>query len=349
MVAKPSKCKSFGLCRNNVSYRAGDPNTKTYAPFDPKLFIAGCLIRFLGNDPFKFLGRIVYTHLKDSAQRKLVLDKLHEDMRIVDAIHLKGIAKAWLYNNYIIAFLSWPLLIYDFPPTFTNAITATVTRYIKKWLNIHKTVSPELLFNPSPGLGLHHPKIYLKSLQVVKYLILAKSKDTRSNYLASRQLTEAKHNKSKRWQPSIVATTIERDLQWEEHFQRDPSILSNTNSNTRSKAFSKCSTKGQRKLITSRLKRNELETMRLRLHGLCRGGDFLNWDNMMEHDLTWNDMIYAIPESVLTFKINATAKALPSISNLRRWGVRRGGRCNLCKKKKKKKKKKKRNCVAQSE
>ena len=106
MMAKPSKCRSFGLCRNNVSYRAGDPNTKTYTPFDPKLFIVGCLIRFIGNDPFKFLGRIVYTHLTDYAQRKLVLDKLHEDMHIVDAIHLKGIAKAWLYNNYIIAFLS---------------------------------------------------------------------------------------------------------------------------------------------------------------------------------------------------------------------------------------------------
>ena len=80
--------------------------------------------------------------------------------------------------------------------------------------------------------------------------------------------------------------------------------------------------------------------MRLRLHGLCRGGDFLNWDTMMEHDLTWNDMIYVIPESVLTFKIDATAKALPSISNLRRWVVRRGGRCTLCKKEKR---------VAQSE
>ena len=44
-------------------------------------------------------------------------------------------------------------------------------------------------------------------------------------------------------------------------------------------------------------------------------------DNIMEHDLSWKEMIFDIPEQVLSFKLNATAMTLPSLSNLRRWDV----------------------------
>ena len=50
----------------------------------------------------------------------------------------------------------------------------------------------------------------------------------------------------------------------------------------------------------------------------------------MEHDLSWKEMIFDIPEQVLSFKLNATAMTLPSLSNLLRWGIRRLGRCPIC-------------------
>ena len=42
--------------------------------------------------------------------------------------------------------------------------------------------------------------------------------------------------------------------------------------------------------------------MRVRLFDLCRGGNFLTWDNIMEHDMSWKEMIYDIQEQVLSFK-----------------------------------------------
>ena len=72
--------------------------------------------------------------------------------------------------------------------------------------------------------------------------------------------------------------------------------------------------------------------MRIRLCYLCRGGKCLTWDNIMEHDLSWKEMIYDIPEQVLSFKLNATAMTLPSLSNLKRWGIKHVGRCPLCNK-----------------
>ena len=89
-------------------------------------------------------------------------------------------------------------------------------------------------------------------------------------------------------------------------------------------------TKGKRKLITTRLKQKETEAMRLRLIDLCRGGNYLAWDRIMNHDLSWKDMVFDISEQVLSFRLNAIAMTLPSWSNLNRWGIKRGGRCPLC-------------------
>ena len=43
-------------------------------------------------------------------------------------------------------------------------------------------------------------------------------------------------------------------------------------------------------------------------------------------------MIYELSESVLSFRINAISKALPSPANLHRWGFKSEGKCALCNK-----------------
>ena len=76
--------------------------------------------------------------------------------------------------------------------------------------------------------------------------------------------------------------------------------------------------KEQRGLITDRLKRNEIEAMRIRLFSLCRNGNFLTWDSIMDTDLTWNEMIFDLSEHVIAFRQNVISMYLPSMSNLRR-------------------------------
>ena len=69
--------------------------------------------------------------------------------------------------------------------------------------------------------------------------------------------------------------------------------------------------------------------MRVRLFDLCRNGNFLTWDNIMDSDITWKEMIFDMSESVISFKYNAISMSLPSISNLRRLGLRKGGKCGI--------------------
>ncbi len=86
MNAKPPKCRSLGLSRTNVWFRNPLSDEKTYSAFDPKLIFAGSPIAFIGKDPFKSLGRLVFATLSDSHQRKQLIQQVKDNMQIIDNI-----------------------------------------------------------------------------------------------------------------------------------------------------------------------------------------------------------------------------------------------------------------------
>ena len=107
MIAKPKKCKSLALSLSELGFRTHiTSETKTYSSFDPKLIISGSLINFIGLSPFKFLGGKVFADLSDSAIRHEVTQMFNSYFNTIDALFLKGTAKAWLYNNYVLAFMA---------------------------------------------------------------------------------------------------------------------------------------------------------------------------------------------------------------------------------------------------
>ena len=65
--------------------------------------------------------------------------------------------------------------------------------------------------------------------------------------------------------------------------------------------------------------------MRIRLFDMCRNGNFLSWDSIMDSDIGWKEMIFDLSENVVSFRYNAISMSLPSLSNLRIWGIRKGG------------------------
>ena len=231
----------------------------------------------------------MFSDLSDSNQRSLLLQQITNDMAKVDAIPLKGIAKTWLYNNYVMTFITWPFIIYDFPPSFVNTITAIVKRYLKRWLHLHKTARPELLFLACPGLGVKNPTTSLKSLHIVKHLILSKSDDPRTRFVANANHAKAAAANDKRWKPEIEAVEIEKEIRWEEKYM--PKKHTSKSAKV-APPFGACSHKAQRQLITKRFKEKEAEAMRVRLIDLCRCGNFVAWDRIMDHDISWKEMVF---------------------------------------------------------
>ena len=67
-----------------------------------------------------------------------------------------------------------------------------------------------------------------------------------------------------------------------------------------------------------------IEKMMGNLPNHCYGytiqGDWLNFDAVLKADLSWNSLIYSIPQELLKFLLNFTHNVLPTSDNLRRWG-----------------------------
>ena len=211
------------------------------------------------------------------------------------------------------AFITWPFSIYEYPPSFVNKITAIVTRYLKKWLCLHTTTSPELLFLDCPGLVVKHPTTSLKSLQIVKHLILSNSDDSRTKFVANINKAKAQAALDKRWKPEISAANIERELQWEEKYMPVKHNVTQVKSSRSPQPYTTSSPKTKRKTITTRFKKKEAEAMRVRLFDLCRGGNFVAWDRIMDHDISWKEMVFDVSEQVLSFRRNAVVMTLPKL------------------------------------
>ena len=100
MKAKPSKCKSLSFCNSTSA------GSTTYGPVNAHLFIGSDPISDIADSSFKFLGRLLSKILQDFAVRKSVLQIFKDNFELLDEQFLKGSAKAWIYTNYILAFLS---------------------------------------------------------------------------------------------------------------------------------------------------------------------------------------------------------------------------------------------------
>ena len=224
--------------------------------------------------------------------------------------------------------MSWPLMIYDFPPSYADKFTAIVNKFVKSWLNVHHPTSPEVFYLPEAGLKLKHLKTYLKCMQLTKHHLLANSRDPKVRCIYESRLHKAHASRANKWSPEATLVDIERELIWESKFLPKGNISSSRTH----QPFISASPKLKRKLISKRLKKKEADKMRVRLLNLCKNGNFTTWDNIMSSDITWSDMIHDLSESVLAFRINGISNSLPSPSNLRTWGVKVEGRCALCNK-----------------
>ena len=203
MEAKPSKCKSLSFCQPDSS------TGSSYGAVIGNLRIGNHLIADIGDNPFKFLGRLILKSLSDIALRDSVLQIFNDHMSLVDSQFLKGAAKTWIYNNYILAFLSWPLLVYDFAPYFADQLTAITNRFLKKWLKVFHPASPEIFYLPEAGLNCKHPKTFLKCMQLTKHHLLSTSRDPTVRFIHESKLRKAISSRGRKWSPETTLLEIE--------------------------------------------------------------------------------------------------------------------------------------------
>ena len=314
MKAKPSKCISLGMKVIDGTYRS----------FDPEIVVGGSQIQYVGDTPIKFLGHWIYVDLGLKDTKKLIEDKMMALFQAVDESGLNGVMKCWIYNNLLTSKLSWDLMIYNLPVSFVKDLEAICTRYLKKWLGVTRSITVSVLYRKRDYFGLNLKRLsdLYKLLQVSKGYTLKNSEDPK--------VKEAYENKRKsqegssRWGYTTELSARERDLYFRE--------LVGVTVKGRMGLGSEKTASSEKEKLKELVGQISEQDLLLTLVDKGTQGRFLTWENTMQLDIGWNNLIYnyKMSPALLKFHLNAMHDVAHTPANMSLWNYAEVGHCPLC-------------------
>ena len=316
MRAKPSKCVALGM-----KVQEG-----RYVSFDPALSIGGEKMCYLGGTPIKFLGHWIHVNLDDSETRKMIEGKLKMLLDKVDESTINGIMKCWVYNHLVTSKVSWELMIYNLPITFVKDLEAMCTKYLKKWLGVTRSITVTVLYRSKDHFGLNLKRLsdLYKTVQVGKGHMLKNCDDPKVK--AAFDHRKERYSDSKRWNYVKELGERERDLYFQELVGVVTSDRQGLGFNSKGKL--PCERDRLKQLIASISESEMLQT----LYNKSVQGRFLTWENTMQLDLGWNNLIYNYHMSpeLLKFHLNSIHDTAHTPANMKLWKYSSTAKCLLC-------------------
>ena len=159
--------------------------------------------------------------------------------------------------------------------------------------------------------------------QVNKEIILSCSRDTTVRRVASRR-REREIDKKMKWSP---ATKLDVAIQRVTH----KTMFKSQNDRAGLGHGRFVSKPTMRKNLTAEV-RDMIDEERLpHILSLIKQSKWLEWDQVIDLDLKWKEVMYALSPSSLSFVLNAIQDSLPDPANLKRWCPTTTQECGLCK------------------
>ena len=229
-----------------------------------------------------------------------------------------------IYNNLITSKLSWDLIIYNLPVSYVKDLEATCTRYLKQWLGLTKSITVSVLYRNRDYFGLNLKRLsdLYKLLQVSKGYALKNSDDPKVKEAFEHKKTI--QEKSSRWGYTTELSARERDLYFRE-------LVGVTTEGRMGLGSKKCASNDKEKLKELVAQISERDLL-LTLVDKGIQGRFLTWENTMQLDVGWNNLIYnyKMSPALLKFHLNAMHDVAHTPANMKLWNYAETGNCPLC-------------------
>ena len=142
---------------------------------------------------------------------------------MVDHAPINGLMKLWLYQHYVLAKSSWPLLVHDFNHDFiTKNLQQPTNVYLRKWAGLFKSADQGALYRPREklGLGISSLTAYFEMMQIVKCHLLKYSKDPDIATLYHSRENHYKHHNTI-WRATQLFSKVENMV---DHDMKFPSV-----------------------------------------------------------------------------------------------------------------------------
>ena len=304
---KDSKCKSFGLHNSSM--------------VNPLIPVNGRIVPTMHKEPHKFLGRLVYPKLAKVEEHDVV-KRFKELMEMTDKLLLDNRKKAWIYENGVLKAMSWEFMIYKYSQTSIDEMEAVTTRLLKKWFGLCKSADPSILFRKEKGLNIKTVGNSVTKAQVNKEVILSCSRDVVVRRTSYRRRMEGMNKEG----DQSVAAKMDEAVQRATHacmFKGQNNRQGLGHGTYRHYEVS-------RKHIAAEINNMAQEQMIPHILSLAIQSKWKEWDNVIDLDLKWKEVLYAISPSTLKFILNSIQDTLPDPANLRRWSAVVEPACGLC-------------------
>ena len=352
MKAKPKKCISMAMKqfdpRTQVEKFKPVYDDKIYSPFDPGLSIAGSKMAFI-LDPgldlkaldetkydakkfvkshFKFLGRWIHFFVKEKGVSSMIVNKFETDMETIDKCLVYGIMKAWLYQFYVLARLSWLFLVHDLNHSLAETLTTMATAKLKKWLSITRSAEVGVLYRTKQqfGLGLTPVDVHFEKMQIVKCELLKNSvsDDIRKLY-AARETRYAKPGRI--WRFTQHSTMIASSYNLKKLFPGQVSRQGLGNGNY--KAVETAAER--RKGISAEASAIASEKYIKHAHQLKMQKAWIHWsEQTVPFDFSWKSLLFKHSPQLVKFVLHASINWVKTPDLLKIWGLRKDCYCLLC-------------------
>ena len=298
MKARPDKCRSLVILKGKVTRRELKINGETITPIQDK--------------PVKYLGKEYRANLSENQQIQEVQKNLKAELKKIDKCKLPGRYKSWMVQYMLLPRLMWPLTIYSIPLSKVTELQRSITAYLKKWMGIPKSFSPDCLYSKTSKIRLPFSCL-TEEFKAAKSRSVVTFQESEDPCIKGAEIDIDVGRKAN---TKIEVLKAKERLKMQE-------IIGATNKGKeglgmkKEKFFSKVSTKEQRDMIIKTVREKEEERRLVKMTQLSKQGQNLRWE-VPQRQIKANELIRMSDDS-LKFLIKSVYDLLPTPANKNQW------------------------------
>ena len=283
----------------------------------------GELITSLTDKPVKYLGKWYNESLKETQQIEEVEKLLRKYLQRIDKSLLPGKFKVWVSQNVLMPILMWPLSIYEVTMTQVEKCEKLITKNIKAWLGIPKSLSTAALYGRSTKLQLP-VKSLSEEVKVVKARNKVTLEDSKDEKIRGAGIEV---NIGRKWKADTEVEDARSALRMQEIAGigcrgREGIGL------TPRRYYSKVGKKERRKMVVGKVREKEEQKRQVKLTGLAKQGRSSTWE-VEERRLT-EKQLWEMEGTRLKFLVKSVYDLLPTPQNKNVWYKTEENVCTIC-------------------
>ena len=278
----------------------------------------------IAQKPVRCLGKIMDGSIRDTKGSVWLEDKIVGGLDKLDKSFLLGSSKVWVLQFLLLPQVRSIITIYEIPLSTVERLEKRVSKYIRKWLGFHSSISSLALYSKSSPCPLPFTSLssLFKTSKTSAHLQLRDSKDP---IVAS---TVPVLETGRKW-------GVADSVQDAESIMRFKDILGHTQTGRAGLGYTPMEqipvkgSKEYRKAVSDivsnvhdQMQVSSRDNQRLQLN-------WTTWSDYIRNDLSWK-CIWAFGPQLLRFCVQSCYNTLPSPNNCVRWNFTEDQSCVLC-------------------